>query len=244
MKLLLQLRLCIISGIYLLTSTCSALALFPEMSMTTATPKLARSLSAAVGKLHPSKTALLLCDVQDRFTSVIWRSQTVIQTCQYMTSVAFALDIPMLATQQYTKVFGETVRECFANDEIQAACPIYEKKLFSMLTPEVQLKVDEYDKESFLLIGIEAHVCVQQTCLDLLEQGKQVHVIVDGVSSQQPVDRDTALQRMRQAGAFVTTAQSAVFMLLQTAEHEKFKQVSRLTVEHMKLSNEFNEALK
>ena len=89
-----------------------------------------------------------------------------------------------------------------------------------------------------------AHVCVQQTCLDLLEQGKDVHIIVDGVSSQQAYDRQIALERMAQAGAFLTTAQSISFMLMKSAENANFKRVSKLTVEHMKLPNEFNEASK
>jgi len=112
------------------------------------------------------------------------------------------------------------------------------------MTDEVQAHVDKLDKQSFLLVGIEAHVCLLQTALDLLEQGKDVHVIVDGVSSQQPIDREVALERMSQAGAFLTTAQSAAFMLMRSADHENFKAVSKLTVEHMKLENEFNEALK
>ena len=85
---------------------------------------------------------------------------------------------------------------------------------------------------------------MQQTCLDLLENGKDVHVIVDGVSSQQYIDREVALQRLVHAGAFLTTAQSAAFMLMQSAEHPNFKTVSKLTVEHMKLKNEFNEVAK
>ena len=95
-----------------------------------------------------------------------------------------------------------------------------------------------------VLMYATAHVCVQQTCLDLLEEGKDVHVICDGVSSQQPFDREIALQRMSQAGAYLTTAQSAAFMLMKSAEHPNFKTVSKLTVNHMKLPNEFNEALK
>ena len=70
--------------------------------------------------------------------------------------------------------------------------------------------------------------------------GKDVHVIVDGVSSQQIMDRSVALQRLQSAGAFLTTAQSAAFMLMQSAEHSNFKAVSKLTVEHMKLPNAFN----
>ena len=228
---------------------------------------LSKTTQNMIGKLHPSQTMLLVCDMQERFRPLIDKMTTVIQTTKYMTSVASVLEIPILATQQYTKVFGSTIPECFAEvpssetssstttptttttkwntlESMQASNMIFEKKLFSMITPQVQSKLEEVDymrnKTSFVLVGIETHVCVQQTCLDLLELGKQVHIIVDGVSSQQTIDRSVALQRMQQAGAFLTTAQSATYMLLQSANHVNFKTVSKLTVEHMKLINEFN----
>eukprot|EP00540_Astrosyne_radiata_P018879 CAMPEP_0116858744 /NCGR_PEP_ID=MMETSP0418-20121206/21366_1 /TAXON_ID=1158023 /ORGANISM="Astrosyne radiata, Strain 13vi08-1A" /LENGTH=157 /DNA_ID=CAMNT_0004492747 /DNA_START=121 /DNA_END=590 /DNA_ORIENTATION=+ len=157
-----------------------------------------------------------------------------------MTSVAKALDIPVVATQQYTKVFGPTVAECFADSD--HGTPIFEKKRFSMITEEVSQYLATLKRSSYILFGIEAHVCVQQTALDLLEEGHDVHIIVDGVSSQQPIDRQVALGRMSQAGAYLTTAQSAAFMLMQTADHPNFKAVSKLTVEHMKKPNEFNDA--
>lgn len=202
-----------------------------------------RASRLAVGKLYPPMTAVLLCDVQERFAPLIYHSETVIQTCRYMTSVAKELGIPVIATQQYTKAFGPTVKECFATPEDLEATPIFEKKLFSMITPEVQHKLNELERDTYVIMGIEAHVCVQQTCLDLIEQGKNVHLIVDGVSSQQVIDREIALQRLQAAGVFLTTAQSAAFMLMQTAEHRNFKAVSKLTVDHMKLKNQFNEDL-
>jgi hypothetical protein len=116
---------------------------------------------------------------------------------------------------------------------IEGVCYLMNQKL-------LKFKSSDY----IFFVTKPAHVCVQQTCLDLLEQGKDVHIIVDGVSSQQAFDRDIALQRMNQAGAYLTTAQSAAFMLMKSAEHENFKAVSRLTVEHMKLKNEFNDAIK
>jgi len=73
--------------------------------------------------------------------------------------------------------------------------------------------------------------------------GHDVHIVADGVSSQQPFDREIALQRMTGAGAFLTTAQSAAFMLMQSADHPNFKKVSKLVVEHMKLPNDFNDAM-
>jgi nicotinamidase-related amidase len=133
------------------------------------------------------------------------------------------LNIPIVITQQYTKVFGETIPDVFADPEDMKACPIFEKKKFSMCTDEVKSHLSTLNKQSVVIFGIEAHVCVQQTCLDLLEEGKEVHIIADAVSSQQPYDREMALQRVAQAGAFLTTAQSAAFMLMQSAEHANFK---------------------
>jgi len=149
--------------------------------------------------------------------------ETIITTAQYLTSMASELSIPVVATQQYTKVFGPTVTDCFANgqqdiDKLVAQGRVFEKKKFSMMTDELQalIATDDFkDRSSVVLFGIEAHVCVQQTCLDLLEMGKEVHVVCDGVSSQQPFDREIALQRMATSGAYLTTSQSLAFMLMQ-----------------------------
>mmetsp|Transcript_13153 Transcript_13153/g.19343 ORF Transcript_13153/g.19343 Transcript_13153/m.19343 type:complete len:224 (+) Transcript_13153:52-723(+) len=201
-----------------------------QMSSTTAITAAKR----AVGKLKPENTAFLLCDIQERFRPLIYRGETIVRTAQYMTSVAKALEIPVVASQQY----------CFADVNDLKTTPTFEKKLFSMCVEDLNEHLKGLKRSSFVLFGIEAHVCVQQTALDLLEQGHDVHIIADGVSSQQSYDREIALQRMSQAGAWLTTAQSAAFMLMQSADHPNFKAVSKLTVEHMKLPNEFNHAEK
>lgn len=204
----------------------------------------------SVGKLSPSTTAFFLCDIQERFRPLIYNTETIVNTAQYLTSISKELSIPLIATQQYTKVFGNTLTDCFANgqtdiDELIQKNRIFEKKKFSMMTDEVQSCLDTnqefQNRKSIVLFGIEAHVCVQQTCLDLLQQGKEVHIVCDAVSSQQKYDREIALKRMESAGAFLTTAQSLAFMLMQSAEHENFKAVSKLTVNHMKLENQFNQ---
>lgn len=143
------------------------------------TPVLSMSATAtvakrAVGKLRPETTAMLLVDIQERFRPLIYNGETVVRTAQYMTSVAKALDIPVVATQQYTKVFGETVPDCFATQADLEATPIYEKKLFSMCTEQVSEHLTKLNRSSFIVFGIEAHVCVQQTALDLLEVSSQM----------------------------------------------------------------------
>lgn len=177
----------------------------------------------SVGKVRADNTVFLLCDIQERFRPLMYNGETMIRTAQYMTSVAKALEIPVVITQQYTKVFGETIADVFADPDHLKQCTVFEKKKFSMCTDEVQKHLDALNKDSVVIFGIEAHVCVQQTCLDFLEQGKDVHIILDSVTSQQPYDREVALTRMSQAGAFLTTAQSAAFMLMQSADHANFK---------------------
>ena len=202
-----------------------------QMSVST-TKAAATKLLNQVGKLKPSATAFFLCDIQERFRPLMYNSETIITTSQYLTSVANTLSIPIIATQQYTKVFGPTVADCFVNgqqgideltqeqDDQMTKLTIFDKKKFSMMTEEVTnyYATNPFmkDRDSVVLFGIEAHVCVQQTCLDLLEMGKDVHVVVDCVSSQQGYDREIALRRMENAGAFLTTAQSLAFMLMES----------------------------
>ena len=106
------------------------------------------------------------------------------------------------------------------------------KTQFSMCVPEV---LDMFSRHSaisqVLLCGIEAHVCVLQTALDLLDKGYEVHVVVDGVSSQRPADRAVGLSRMAQSGAFLTTSEMVLFQLLKDATHPDFKEISALVKE-------------
>ncbi|GMI08455.1 hypothetical protein TrLO_g4655 [Triparma laevis f. longispina] len=204
----------------------------------------------SIGKLTPSSSCFLICDVQDRFRSIIHHGDSVVSTSNFLLRVASQLNIPALGTEQYPKAFGKTCDDVFnltgesGASESKLSFPIYEKKLFSMLTPEVSSHIQTLSPPptSFILFGIEAHVCVQQTCLDLLSLGHEVHIVVDGTSSQSPLDREIALQRMSQSGAFMTTAQSVAFMLMGSAEHGEFKNVSKMIVEHGKVNNGFHEA--
>lgn len=198
-----------------------------------------------MGKLTPANTALLVCDVQERFRPLIHKMETVVNTTKFMTSVAKELEVPIVVTQQYTKVFGPTISDAFADPKdiggAKSIAPVFEKKKFSMLTDDCSAHLSSLNKSSYLMVGIEAHVCLQQTALDLLENGHDVHIIADGVSSQQSYDREMALRRMESCGAYLTTAQSAAFMLMGSADHPNFKAVSKLVKDHMALPNEFNE---
>ncbi|KAI7904268.1 Isochorismatase-like protein [Cokeromyces recurvatus] len=142
------------------------------------------------------------------------------------------LDMPVIVTEQYPKAFGKTVSELNISDA--AVC--LEKTKFSMYLPEVVDVLKKNNTKSVLLLGIESHVCVLQTALDLLENNYDVHVIVDGVSSQNYPEIEIAIARMRSAGAIITTSESVLFQLVQDAKHEKFKGISAIVKEYMESS--------
>eukprot|EP00050_Salpingoeca_kvevrii_P022635 m.129682 g.129682 ORF g.129682 m.129682 type:complete len:196 (-) comp9773_c0_seq2:2746-3333(-) len=183
-------------------------------------------MSARLGRVALGRTVFLLCDVQEKFRLHIHQMPTVIETCRRLVEASKILDIPLLVTEQYPKALGATVSEL----DIEHG-KTYPKTTFSMVTDDIRAELDKLpDLNSAVLFGIETQVCVQATALDLLERGLDVHVIADAVSSRSPVDRRYGIERMRQAGAFVTTTESMLFQLMKDSKHPQFKQVQKLIV--------------
>ena len=108
-----------------------------------------------------------------------------------------------------------------------------EKTQFSMTTKDIMefMQKQHPNSKSVVLCGIEAHVCVQGTCLELLDRGFDVHVVADAVSSRSQVDRMFALDRMKRAGAFITTSESVILGLVGDSAHPKFREVQKLIME-------------
>ncbi|PSC73207.1 Isochorismatase domain-containing 2 [Micractinium conductrix] len=194
-----------------------------------------RAMAAAadgrsVGRLPPDETALLVCDVQERFRPVISGFPAVVDTSRRMLRAASALQLPVIVTEQYPKALGNTVEEL--QPHIPPGSPVVAKTLFSMCTDEVNAALEGLPAvKKVLIVGIETHVCVLQTCLDLLERGYEVHIVVDGVSSQRLGDRSVALQRLAQAGAFLATSEMVMFQMMRNTGHPAFKAVSALCKE-------------
>ncbi|CAH8554151.1 unnamed protein product [Schistosoma margrebowiei] len=178
-----------------------------------------------VGKLLLPRTALLLCDIQEKFRPTISHFDAIVETSSRMLTAARMLGMRIIVTEMYPKGLGPTVKELGDLSGI----PIISKRSFSMLTDEVA-NVLELGKQinSVLLCGIETHVCVQSTALDLIERGIQVHCIVDAVSSRNMVDRMFGFQRMSQSGVYLTTCESALLTILCGSDHPQFRDVQKI----------------
>jgi len=189
-------------------------------------------------RLDVARASLFVCDLQAKFRPLIHNVETVLVRSALCVRAAKELSMPVVTTEQYSKVFGHTIDALAAH--LPASPPVFEKTLFSMLTPDVRACMDSNsggsgvgggERDQVVIVGIEAHVCVLHTVLDLLADGKEVHVVSDAVSSQRPHDREAALQRMSQAGAVITTSESMLFDLLRDARHPHFRACSGLLKE-------------
>ncbi|KAF5399264.1 Isochorismatase domain-containing protein 2 mitochondrial [Paragonimus heterotremus] len=181
-----------------------------------------------VGKLVLSRTALLLCDLQEKFRNQISHFQAITQVSGRMLQAARILGMRIVVTEMYPKGLGKTVPELGDLSGI----PVIPKTSFSMYTEDVA-NLLELGKEidSVLLCGIEAHVCVQATALDLVERGADVHCITDACSSRNMVDRMVAFHRMSQAGVYLTTCESALLTILCGSHHPCFREIQKLILE-------------
>lgn len=150
-----------------------------------------------------------------------------------MLRAANNLQIPVYITTQSRAKLGNTVPELQSHLTGPHIRADIDKTLFSMITPEIEALLPSGTNTSLdvIIVGIETHICVTQTTLDLLERGHRVYILVDGVSSVNPEERGIALARLRDAGAVVTSSESVLFEILRDAKHEQFRAISGLVKE-------------
>jgi nicotinamidase-related amidase len=172
-------------------------------------------------------TALLVVDVQERLVPAIAGHARVVWNVRRLIDGAKVLGLPVVATEQYPQGLGRTVPELLERlGEVPA------KLSFSWGgCPQIFKQLETQGIHKLLVCGIEAHVCVQQSVLDLLAAGWRVYLAVDAVGSRFDVDRTTALGRMDSAGATLTTTEAALFEWCQVAGTPQFKQISQLVRE-------------
>ncbi|KAF9175847.1 Isochorismatase domain-containing protein 1 [Mortierella sp. AD011] len=183
------------------------------------------SLIRNVGRVHQKSTAFFLCDIQEKFRTHIFQYPSVVATAQKMIAAHKILDIPLIVTEQNPKALGATATEL----DLSQAKVNAPKTKFSMFVPEIEKELQGI--KSVVLFGIESHVCVLQTALDLLENNYDVHVLADGVSSMNSFEIEHALNRVKSAGGYVTTSESILFQIVGDSKHEKFKAISNLVKE-------------
>jgi nicotinamidase-related amidase len=176
--------------------------------------------------MSPADTALLVVDVQEKLMPLIPGAQQIVWNIRRLMDAAELLKVKLLATEQYPKGLGGTVA---------ALAPrlgqIASKTAFSCFGCDDTRRSIEDGVHKVLLVGIEAHVCIQQTALDLLSAGYRVYLAVDAIGARFELDREVALRRMESAGATLTTTEAAMFEWCEVAGTAEFKKISALVRE-------------
>jgi nicotinamidase-related amidase len=181
-------------------------------------------INIALMRILPDNSAGLIIDIQERLLPHIYEGDALILNTVKLIKGLTLLNLPLLTTQQYSKGLGETVKPIA--DSIPAFSYI-EKISFSCCgEPAFIGALKNTGRRCVIVCGIEAHVCVLQTCIDLLAQGYLPVIVEDCVSSRRINDKDIAIERMKKEGAIITTYESILFELTQKAGSETFKSIS------------------
>jgi hypothetical protein len=165
-------------------------------------------------------------DIQEKLFPHIDKNKNLQANCEILISGLNILNIPLVVSEQYPKGLGPTIKDI--SRLITDFDPI-EKLSFSCCGERRFLElIHEYGKRNIIICGIETHVCVLQTVMDLIERGYHPVIIEDCVSSRKSSDRETALKRMAREGVIITTYESILFELCEVAGTDQFKQISKL----------------
>ena len=176
--------------------------------------------------MNQKDTVVVSIDFQERLVPAMVDSKPMIDKAVKLLKGANILGIPVLFTQQYTRGLGDTV------PEIKDVCPEFsyiEKQSFSLAgAKEFCDRLDKLKPKNIIIIGIEMHICVLQSALDLLDEGFNVFVAADCVSSRKRFDKEVALGRLQAKGVELLTVEAALFQLLGSMENPDFRKISKL----------------
>lgn len=179
-----------------------------------------------LGHLNAKATLFILCDLQAKFRTVTQHFPAIITNAQKLLSCGKLLDIDLIVSEQNPTKLGHTAPEL----NISHAVGVHTKLEFSIMNDvklkEAILKLNRI--ESIVLFGLETHICIEQSAIDLLECGYDVHIVADCTTSRSAEDRILAFQRLRQVGCFVTTSENVIFKLLRGKNHPQFGRIKEL----------------
>ena len=178
-------------------------------------------------KIKAEDTAALIIDFQEKLVPAIADHDEIVAKAAIFAAGLKEFGVPMAVTQQYTKGLGETVP---AMKEAIGAFEPMEKTVFSAMGCDAFMEwVKAQGKKTILVCGVEAHICVLQSIIDLIGEGYRVFSVADCVGSRVVYNKEYAIQRAVQEGAFVTTCEGALYEMTQGAGTPHFKALSKLT---------------
>ncbi len=180
-----------------------------------------------ISQLSREQAALAVIDMQEAFRPVISDFADVASRIAKAVQGARLLEVPVIVTEQYPKGLKHTAEEIIPH--LSSEHPTIEKMCFSSCgAGDFQARLADRNVKQVIVCGIEAHICVTQTVLDLLSRGLEVHLLVDCITSRRRENKEIALARLTQAGAVPSNLEMALFEMMRTADSPQFKAVQSL----------------
>jgi len=176
--------------------------------------------------LKMDNSALVIVDVQGKLATLMYEKEKFYQNVVRMINGAQALDLPIFWNEQLPDKLGPTIPEI--KDALPGMAPLVKSTFSCCGNVDFQARLKESGRRQVLLVGMETHVCVYQTALDLLADGFEVHLVADAVSSRFRENKEIGLSAIKDAGGRITSVEMALFELLRVAEGDHFKQVIRI----------------
>jgi nicotinamidase-related amidase len=180
---------------------------------------------------NAKNSVLVLIDLQDRLFSAMPEGvrDRVIEQANILLKVANRLAIPVIVTEQYPKGLGKTAPAI--QEHLLDTAMVVEKTSFSCANDALfKASLEKADVKQVILTGMETHICVLQTAIQLQEEGYQVFVVEDAVSSRAKANQYNAIQRLRQTGVIITNVESILFEWVGDAKHPDFKTLASLII--------------
>jgi nicotinamidase-related amidase len=176
--------------------------------------------------LDEKDCCLVVIDVQGKLAELMHERENLFKNIRILIQVCRLLEIPVLWCQQVPAALGPTVPEIA--ELLVGLEPINKSSFSCCRCEEFNNKLYELNKKQILLCGIETHVCVYQTAVDLLERDYEVEVIADAVSSRTPANKEVGLDKIAAQGAQISSIETCLFEILKSAEHPRFRQIAKL----------------
>lgn len=175
--------------------------------------------------LNTEEAVLVIVDIQEKLAAVMTEREKVIANCLHLIEASKLLDIPVIITEQYPKGLGPTVREI--KEAIVSHAPLEKITFDSCREPTFTSQITATGRKEIILAGMETHICVLQTCIGLLKEQYDLHVVNDAVCSRKKENYGTGIEMMRDAGAVITCTETVLFQLLEKAGTEEFRIISK-----------------
>ncbi len=176
--------------------------------------------------LDLNNTALIIIDVQGKLANLMYQKKSLFKNLTQIIKGAILLKIPIIMTEQNPKGLGPTIPEI--TELLPDIEPIPKMSFSCCGESDFMESLKEIGRSQLLITGIETHICVYQTSVDLVRMGYEVQVVSDAVSSRVQENRQLALQRMNDAGIRPTSVEMALFELIKIAEYPDFRKLSSI----------------